>query len=42
MHGPKKLNSHVISLQMIEDAFNLPMNTVKVGIMDEEEELLSI
>ena len=34
--GQKRCNLHVIYFSAIEDIFDLPQNTVKLGIMDEE------
>ena len=42
MHGPREVKFTCDLFAAIEDAFNLPMNTVKVGIMMRKEGLLSI
>ncbi|MGI8677400.1 MAG: malate synthase G [Jatrophihabitans sp.] len=36
MHGPDEVAFAVDTLSLIEDAFSLPRDTVKIGIMDEE------
>ncbi|GAB2480440.1 malate synthase G [Jatrophihabitans fulvus] len=36
MHGPDEVAFAVTTLELVEDAFDLPRDTVKIGIMDEE------